>query len=244
MAAAFAALSLGLLLYWNSRPTVPVEVPSEAGALHFATRHGEQQVHRLADNSVLHLNTDSAVTIRYSSKERLVVLNAGEVQFEVAHEPDRAFRVSAGAAQVVAVGTQFDVRLVGDSSVVTVIEGRVSLAPANAAAQRIVNLSAGQQMSVAPGEWPPAGPVAVDPQRTTSWLRRQIMFDHETLEHVTGEFNRYAQKPIEIATPALRKMEISGVFATDDTAAFIAFLRSLDGVRVEESATRIRVSRD
>jgi ferric-dicitrate binding protein FerR (iron transport regulator) len=39
-------------------------------------------------------------------------------------------------------------------------------------------------------------------------------------------------------------MEISGVFATDDTEAFIAFLRSLEGVRVEITAARIRVSAD
>ena len=62
------------------------------------------------------------------------------------------------------------------------------------------------------------------------------MFEHEPLERVASEFNRYAAKPIEIATPALRKLEISGVFATDDTEAFIAFLRSLKGVRVEVTA--------
>jgi transmembrane sensor len=70
------------------------------------------------------------------------------------------------------------------------------------------------------------------------------MFDHEPLARVATEFNRYASKPIEIATPALRDLEISGVFATDDTAAFIAFLRSLEGVHVEVTATHIRVTRD
>ena len=84
--------------------------------------------------------------------------------------------------------------------------------------------------------------LAVDAQRTTAWLHRQIVFDHEPLERVAAEFNRYTQKPIEIATPALRNLQISGVFATDDTEAFIAFLRSLKGVRVEVTATRIRVS--
>jgi len=42
-------------------------------ALHFETRHGEQLTRRLADNSVVHLNTDSAVTIRYGKTERLVI---------------------------------------------------------------------------------------------------------------------------------------------------------------------------
>jgi hypothetical protein len=34
------------------------------------------------------------------------------------------------------------------------------------------------------------------------------------------------------------------VFTTDDPATFIAFLRSMEGVQVEETTTRFRVSRD
>jgi ferric-dicitrate binding protein FerR (iron transport regulator) len=70
------------------------------------------------------------------------------------------------------------------------------------------------------------------------------MFENEPLERVANEFNRYAQKPIEITTPALRNLQVSGVFATDNTAAFIAFLRSLEGVHVDVTATQIRVSKD
>jgi len=44
-----------------------------------------------------------------------------------AAEPDRAFRVIAGSAEVVDLGTKFDVRLQHDSTVVTVIEGRVAV---------------------------------------------------------------------------------------------------------------------
>jgi transmembrane sensor len=84
----------------------------------------------------------------------------------------------------------------------------------------------------------------VDAQRSTAWLHRQITFEHEPLERVAGEFNRYSSKPIEIASPGLRKLEISGQFATDDTEAFVAFLRSLQHVRVEVTATRIIVSQN
>jgi transmembrane sensor len=252
--AACGVLSLGLFLAWNVRP---IEQPLVAGgitALRLETRHGEQLSRRLADNSVLHLNTDSAVTIRYGKTERLVTLTSGQADFEVAHDPDRAFRVVAGAAEVVDLGTKFDVRLQHDSTVVTVIEGRVAVAPSptteepgtgsnQSHARRVVQLGANQQISVTEGEWP-ATPVAVDAERTTAWLRREIVFDHEPLERVAAEYNRYTSKPIEIATPGLRNLQISGVFATDDTEAFIAFLRSLKGVQVEVTEARIRVSRD
>jgi transmembrane sensor len=253
--AACAVLSLGLLLTWNVRQ--PIEHPSAPDgitALHFETRHGEQLSHRLADNSVVHLNTDSAVTIRYGKTERLVMLISGQAGFEVAHEPDRAFRVIAGAAEVVDLGTRFDVRLEHDSTVVTVVEGRVAVGLSQTLdtqgansnqnrAPRTVQLNAGQQLRVAEGEWP-ATPKAVDAESTIAWLRKEIVFDHEPLDHVVAEFNRYAAKPIEVATPALRNLQISGVFSTDDTDAFIAFLRSLKGVQVEVNATQIRVTRN
>jgi transmembrane sensor len=252
--AAVVALSLGLFSLWNVRPIAHVSAPGRTTALHFETRHGEQLSRRLADSSVLHLNTDSAVTIHYSKTERLVTVTSGQADFEVAHDPDRAFRVVAGSAEVIALGTKFDVHLEHDSTVVTVVEGRVSVGPSPMSeklgphARRnhsppFVQLGADQQIRVAEGEWP-ATPIAVDAQRTTAWLRRQIVFDQEPLERVAAEFNRYAPKPIEIATPALRNLQISGVFATDDTEAFIAFLRSLKGVRVEATATRIRVSQE
>jgi transmembrane sensor len=108
-------------------------------------------------------------------------------------------------------------------------------------APQYVQVRADQQIRVSEAEWP-AQPIAVDAQHTAAWLHREIVFDHEPLERVAAEFNRYAPKPIEIATPALRNLQISGAFATDDTDAFIAFLRTLKGVRVDVTATRIRVS--
>ncbi len=250
--AALAVLSFGLFSWRNSRPIAPVLAPAGATALHFETRHGEQLSRRLADGSVLNLNTDSAVTVRYDKTERLVTLTSGQADFEVAHETGRAFRVFAGSAEVIAIGTKFDVRLEQDSTVVTVVEGRIAVGPSpmlgnlgTGSSQnhspRFVQVSADQQIRVTEAEWP-ATPMAVDAQHTTAWLHREVVFDHEPLERVVAEFNRYAPQPIEIVTPALRHLQISGAFATDDTDAFIAFLRSLKGVRVEVTATRIRVS--
>src|SRR5271165_4127081 len=76
--AACALLSVGLLLRWNLRPTGQPAAPETITALHFETRHGEQLTLRLADNSTLHLNTDSAVTVRYGKKERVVILRSGQ----------------------------------------------------------------------------------------------------------------------------------------------------------------------
>src|SRR5215469_7650150 len=250
--AALGIVSVGALL-WRDWQATHAPVAVATNTVHFETRHGEQLRRRLPDGSVLELNTETAVTVSYSDAERRVVIAHGQADFEVAHQPQRPFRVFAGSAQIIAVGTRFDVYVQHDATVVTVIEGKVAvglspLRPTLAAEPRpnraasIVEVSANQQLRVSEDAWP-AVPVAVDPQRTTAWLHRQIVFEHEPLERVAAEFNRYAPTPIEIVTPALRNLEVSGVFATDDPESFMAFLRTLDGVRVEVTTTQIRVSR-
>jgi len=95
---------------------------------------------------------------------------------------------------------------------------------------------------VATDEWP-ATPAAVDAQRTTPGCIDKLCLTRNRWSASRPEFNRYAPKPIEIATPALRNLEISGVFATDDTEAFMPSCAA-SRCAVEVTTTRIRVSRD
>lgn len=229
--AAVLAVVIGGFLWWNT--------DHSAAPQRYATGHGEQKTWRLADNSVLRLNTDTAVTVRYRHAERLIEIDRGQAFFEVAHEPTRHFRVVAGPANIVAVGTQFDVYRDRVSTVVTVVEGQVTVA-SDSTPRRNLQVNAGGQVRVIAGTLPDHA-TPVDAQRSTAWLRRQIAFDQEPLAAVAAEFNRYGAVPIEIETPSLNTLVISGVFAADDTETFLAFLRTLDNVTVETTSTRIRV---
>lgn len=250
--AAIGILALGFIFWRNYY--VPKPAAGNPGMYYVRTRHGEQLSRQLPDNSVLHLNTDTSVWVLYDRRQRVVGVVGGQVEFEVAHDPTRKFVVMAGTVGIVAVGTKFDVYARQDSTVVTVLEGRVAVEDhSNLAADgtpkrrqsvsRVpVEVGAGQQIRVDNGSWPPTAS-AVDAQRATAWLRRQIVFENEPLEQVATEFNRYAATPIEIDTPSLRTLAVSGVFTADDTESFVAFLRSLKGVQVEVTDTRIRVYR-
>jgi transmembrane sensor len=248
---ALGILGFGLVQFWTQRTAHPVPVPASAAVWQFETQHGELLSRRLPDGSQLYLNTGSRVVVRYDNKERLVALTSGEADFEVVHEPKRAFRVRGASFEVVAIGTNFNVRLEAHWATVSVLHGRVTVMPtgpagaaaSGSASERLLTLDAGQQIRLTAGQWPPSGPVRMD-AASTAWLHRQIKFENEPLERVAVEFNRYATKPIEITTPALRSLEISGVFATDDVDAFVAFLRSLDGVRVDVTSSQIRVSQN
>jgi transmembrane sensor len=239
-----AACALAGLAWVTLRYVLPAtgkEPPDAIVETHVSTRHGQQKSIRLADDSILHLNTESDVTIRFSSHDRVAIINAGEADFEVVHEAGRTFRVIAGSTQIVDRGTKFDVLRAADSTVITVVEGSVLVRPTISTTGEQVLVDANHQMIVQDGTWPPGALISVDAEKSTAWLHRQIAFNHAPLANVAAEFNRYSRKPIEIVSPTLKTFEISGVFSTDDTAAFIAFLRSLDRVLIEETPTQIRV---
>ncbi len=90
--------------------------------------HGDQRTIRLDDGSIIHLNSQSRVHVRYSSGERLIELEQGQALFDVVRDATRPFRVRAGSADILAVGTQFDVyRRSGGDLTVTVVEGKVAV---------------------------------------------------------------------------------------------------------------------
>jgi transmembrane sensor len=242
-AAASVCVCVAGILIWPMRGGHGV-----GGVMAYRTTHGEQGVWPLADGSTLHVNTDTAVTVRFSSTERLVEVDHGQVALEVAHDDGRPFRVHAGSTDTVAVGTEFDVYRRPDATLITVVTGQVAVsvgpsAPARTARAGLpdrLRVGAGRQVRVVAGKLPSASE-PTDLRETTAWLERKIVFEQRPLAAVADEFNRYNDKPFTIEDPALRRLPISGTFNAADTDSFAAFLESLDGVRVERLPTRFNV---
>jgi transmembrane sensor len=211
----------------------------------YVTARGEQRERRLPDGSVLHLNTDSQVTVRYSRHERTVDLDRGEAFFQVAHDSKRGFRVAAGDAQVWDVATQFDVYRRPDRVSVTVLEGSVAVykGPLPLSATRppppaAVRVDAGYRVDVTGRV---GSPQPAESRASVAWLQRQIVFADHPLGEVVDEFNRYGHVTIEIEEEALRSVPITGVFDAYDTDSFVTFLATLDNVVVKRTPTRILV---
>jgi transmembrane sensor len=240
-AAAAVLMAVAATAIWSSRDGERFGLPRT-----YSTLHGEQRVQRLPDGSVLHLNTDSQVTVRYSARERVVEVDRGQALFQVTHEGERRFRVAAGRAGVIAVGTQFDVYRKSGAVTVTVVEGTVAvfvgtpapLMPAALLPDDAVRVGAGYQIEVGSRL---GAPKSVDARAAVAWLHRQIAFENWALGEVAAEFNRYGRVTLEIDDQALRALPISGVFDAYDTESFAAFLETLNGVVVQKTPTRIRV---
>jgi transmembrane sensor len=219
----------------------------------YSTGFGEQRSIELADGSLIEMDSRSTIAVRYSADERDVDLLQGQALFHVAKDHSRPFVVTSGNAYVRAVGTQFDVDQKTTGTVVTVVEGRVAvLDSASQTTKDRVNkslytpsslfISTGEQLIVS--HLSTRKPIRTNVANATAWTQRQLAFDSASLSDVAEEFNRYNRRQLVIQDPALYNFHITGIFSSVDPGPFLQFLRERPGVRVVETASEIRVSRD
>jgi transmembrane sensor len=216
----------------------------------YATGIGEQHSVTLRDGSVVFLNTDSRVEVRWSASERHIDLIRGEARFQVIRNPTRPFIVATSNAQVRVVGTVFNVRASAQSTQVAVMEGQVEVTAgakvksvsgpegtsvpggsAGSSATSSVRLAAGERAAVtSAGIEANVGPPI---ESVAAWPQRRLVFRDETLGAIVNEFNRYRTQPLMLDDPQLARLEISGAFDLSDPESLVAYLRTFEKVQVE-----------
>jgi transmembrane sensor len=178
---------------------------------------GETQVVTLPDGSTAHLNTHSALAVRFDGHERAVDVLRGEIAFTVANiDAAHPFVVRAGPVKARALGTQFVVRLQSTDTEVIGIEHRVavSAAPTPGTERLAVVLDAGQAVHYRASTG--LGPVRrVGLPGVTAWQRGRLIFDQVPLGSVIHELNRYRRGLIILADGDLAQRTVSGVFLLD-----------------------------
>lgn len=107
----------------------------------YHTEAGKQITVALTDGSEVTLNTDTALNVVYTARERRIHLLHGEAYFKVAHNKNRPFIVSNGATETQAVGTAFTVKQSGDNVQVLVSEGTVKVSVHNSGTTALVHIN-------------------------------------------------------------------------------------------------------
>jgi transmembrane sensor len=222
----------------------------------YATHHGEQRSLQLPDNTVVRLNSDSAIAVRFDRHQRRVEVVRGQAYFEVAKDPARPFGVQVDGLLIKDIGTAFDIYRQRTDTTVTVAEGQVQVwraAPAPSTGwfgvdrfpsapqgRPIVDLTAGHQARIAAsGRVESQG--LVDVQRATAWIQGNIAFENQSIAAVAAEFNRYNNLQISVSDPHIAMLPISGTFDAHDVSTFVAFLDGLPDVHVETHGQQLVV---
>jgi len=209
----------------------------------YSTELGQQLVLELDDGSVVYLNTDSRMKVRFSDQARDVYLNAGQALFEVKHDRSRPFRVHTATSIVEAVGTQFDVRVVGNRTLVSVVEGVVRVLKPQMDAVTVdmpaPRLAAGEVASVdADGQFERKS--KVDVAAIAAWKQQRLIFNEETLGWIADEFNRYNAAPrLKVEGDALRSRRFNGVFNAHSPESLVEYLQQDPSLEFERKEGEI-----
>ena len=206
MAAAAVFLLVGMALWSDA---VLMWLKSD-----YSTGIGEQRVVTLPDRSVVTLNTDTSIAVRYESDRRQVELLRGEASFAVQPNPERPFTVESRGIATTAVGTQFLVKDRKTDVQVTVLSGSVLVTDGKRRSDQAVRLAAGDQVSVGPQG---AGGVdRVDTAAVAAWMQGRLVFVRTPLADVVQDLARYHRGYIVIWNPALQSLPITGIYNLSD----------------------------
>ena len=229
IAASILILALGGLYVWT-KPDV------------YSTRAGERRVVTLADGSQIALDSRSEVQVRYSVHARELTLARGQARFDVAHDVERPFAVTAATHKVIATGTSFNVDMFGPSVLVTLIEGHVviSSTPTLTALTKVdtpvphITLDAGEQAVFSPKGPPSIAHVNLG--QATAWENGEVVFDNDPLTTVVARVNRYARHAVVIDDAETAELRISGVFHTGDIDGFVSTIVAYLPVHADKDA--------
>ena len=215
------------------------------GAERYKTAIGEMRVVTLSDGSVVFVNTNSEISVRYSASLRFIELLHGEALFDVAKNKKRPFVVQTGTTQVRAVGTVFNVKALRDQPVeVLVREGIVEVKREDVPLAPVV-LVAKNNRVVAPQDSPiVTNPVQnVEVGRQLAWRVGRIAFHGETLAEAAAQFSRYSDVHIQIDDPEIAKEKVTGLFVAQDPVGFANAVAVSFDLRTEISDKKILLVR-
>lgn len=221
--AAAASIALAAVLFWWRDPGLAMRMVAD-----YATSPGEQRQLALADGSQVLLDVDSAIRISASGQERTVTLLRGRAWFDVAHDAERPFTVTAGAAQVRVLGTAFSVDRLPGGVAVAVERGRVAVSGGQGAEPLLLN--AGERAR-------PAAAAGLEHGRSSAetafaWRRGLTVFDQASLENVAEVLTRLGLGRVIVFDDALRSERMSGVFRSEEPAAILQAIENGLDVKV------------
>lgn len=231
LAAGMATVAVGIHL----APPLAQRVPA---AVTYITATGEQRDLTLADGSLVHLDVASELQVRMAEHERRIELIKGRALFEVAHDSNRPFSVTAGGVRTTALGTVFQVQRQEKQILVTLSEGSVSVVPETDRAAHQERLRPGEQISfdTSTAAW---NKHDVDPEIATSWSRQRHIFRSTPLGEALEEINRYSAKKVRLADQSLSMLPVSGNFITGDSALIVSAFSAVLPVRAIEGSDEI-----
>jgi len=210
----------------------------------YATTKGEMRRVPLGDGVTVTLNTDTRIRIYRDDGRRTIRVLRGEVLIEGTTTASPT-RVEVDGRQLEATQATFVVRkLDGDTTQILVRDGRVDVAGATPDEQ--ASLAANTRYAFRqdkPHAWRLSSLRTGQMDRELAWREGKIALQGETLGEAVAIYARYSDTPIVIADPALARMQVTGLFATNNPLGFSRAIAEVFDADVRQERDRIVVAR-
>lgn len=196
--------------------------------IYYQMSYNQQGSQVLSDHSTVHMNASSSIEVAFNKEQRKVLLKKGEALFDVSKDPNRKFVVETEMGYVQAIGTSFNVNLLSNHMVVTIVEGTVMVrTPEDASgetgrsvvatANQRVRINADDQLIVEDLE---------DTSQSIAWREGKLIFAGEQLYEALEMASRHSSRSISILDSRLKKLPVYGVFNSGDITSLLAALES------------------
>ena len=192
------------------------------------TATGEQRTLRLSDGTLVNLNTHSAMDVRFDEKQRLIILQEGEILVETGHGDARPFIVETREGSMRALGTRFLVKREEEGTRLSVLQSAVAAHPESSAEEQI--LREGQQVLMRNNG---LGPIIALNLGADAWTRGMLVVDNVRLEDLVHELGRYRRGYVGVA-PQVADLRITGSFPLHDTDQALNALLPTLPVQIEQ----------
>ena len=191
------------------------------------TATGEQRTLRLADGTLINLNTHSALDVRFDDKQRRIILQEGEILVETGHDDPRPFIVETREGSLRALGTRFLVKREDEGTRLSVLKSAMAAHPQATDIEQI--LREGQQVLMRHDGLGPT--IALNPS-ADAWTRGMLVVDNARLEDLVHELGRYRRGYLGVE-PQVADLRITGSFPLHDTDLALTALLPTLPVQVE-----------
>lgn len=208
----------------------------------YSTPIGGRETIRLADGTMIDLNTDTVIRIHLTKARRSVELVKGEALFQVHHDVARPFVLTAAHHRVIDLGTKFLAREDGANLKVVLIEGSAKLEPGSASKSEPAVLTPGDEALATADTLTVTRKSARQLDNELGWQRGVLVFQQATLFEVADEYNRYNTRKIVIGDVKAGARVITATLPTGDVAGFARMARNFLGLHVEEHESEIVIS--
>ncbi|MBO3277900.1 FecR domain-containing protein [Pseudomonas schmalbachii] len=191
------------------------------------THTGELREMRLPDNTLLQLNSRTAVDIRFDAGQRRVVLLSGEIMVQTAHGDARPFIVETRDGHLRALGTRFLVEREDHGTLLSVLQSAVAARPELRPDEQVIKQ--GQHVLVRRDG---LGPLEANSATADAWTHGMLVVENVRLGELIERLGEYQPGYLGVA-PAVADLRITGSFPLRNIDLALKSLEPTLPVRIE-----------